>query len=314
MRQHGDGVAQRSVAARRHRRRVSFCRVPLGGKTSNNRWHPSRGSESILEMTIPACFRPALYLLAGAWSLLALTGCSLFVRATPTPIPTQASPVAVNGRTSTLVVFLPGRGGTLGAFEREGVIATLREAGVQADTVELDAHMGYYLKKTTVEQLRDELLLPARQQGYRRIVLVGISLGGLGSLLTERDHPGSVDALVLLAPYLGRKGKLFDEIASAGGPAAWARGRDPRAGSVEEQVWTFLGTKTPALPPTWLLSGTEDPYARGHRLFATLLPAGRVTTLPGAHEWPVWRALWREVCFRSDVFAAERSATGTENR
>ncbi len=258
-------------------------------------------------MTISACFRPALCLLVGGWSLLALTGCSLFLRATPTPIPTRASPVAVTGRTSTLVVFLPGRGDTLGAFEREGVMATLRAAGVQADTVEVDAHLGYYLKKTVVEQLRDEVLLPARQQGYRRIVLVGVSLGGLGSLLTERDHPGSVDAIVLLAPYLGKKEKLFDGIAAAGGPAAWARGRDPRAGSVEEQLWTFLGTKTSALPPTWLLSGTEDSYARGHRLFAMLLPADRVTTIAGGHDWATWRALWHEACTDSELFPQERT-------
>lgn len=258
-------------------------------------------------MTIPACLRPALHLFAGGWALLALTGCSLFLRATPTPIPTLTSPVAGTGRTSTLVVFLPGRGGTLGAFEREGITATLREAGVRADTVELDAHLGYYLKKTAVEQLRDEVLLPARQQGYRRIVLVGISLGGLGALLTERDHPGSVDALVLLAPYLGKQEKFFDGIAAAGGPAAWASGRDPRAGSVEEQLWTFLGTRTPALPPTWLLSGTEDAYARGHRLFATLLPAGRVTTIAGGHDWAAWRALWREVCADPELFRHERA-------
>jgi pimeloyl-ACP methyl ester carboxylesterase len=251
--------------------------------------------------------RQSLAGLIGAAALLALTGCSLFLRATPAPIPTQASPASPAGRAPALVVFLPGRGDRLADFEREGMVATLREAGVQADTVVVDAHLGYYLKQTVVERLRTDVLLPARRQGYRRIVLVGVSLGGLGSVLTERDHPGSVDALVLLAPYLGEKKKFFERIAAAGGPAAWAKGRDPRAGFIEEQVWTFLGSKTSALPPTWLLSGTEDPYARGHRLFATLLPANRVTTIPGAHEWPVWRALWRDVCFHSEVFAAERT-------
>ena len=176
------------------------------------------------------------------------------------------------------------------------------------DAVVVDAHLGYYFNRKVVERLRADVLLPARQQGYRRIVLVGMSLGGLGSLLCERDYPGSVDALVLLAPYLGAKDSLFDGIAAAGGPAAWARDRDPLAGGIEEQIWTFLGTKSSALPPTWLLSGTEDPYVRGHRVFATLLPAGHVTTIPGAHDWPVWRALWRDVCFHSDVFATERPA------
>ena len=150
--------------------------------------------------------------------------------------------------------------------------------------------------------------MPARQQGYRRIVLGGVSLGGLGARLCARDTPASVDALVLLAPSLGRKDRLFDQIDAAGGPAAWAAGRDPSAGAIEEQIWAFLGTKTPSLPPTWLLSGRADPYARAHRLLAGLLPAERVATIDGGHDWPVWRALWRDVCFNTDLFQAERTA------
>jgi len=33
-----------------------------------------------------------------------------------------------------------------------------------------------------------------------------------------------------------------------------------------------------------------------------------VMTIPGAHDWPTWRALWRDVCFHSEVFQAERAA------
>ena len=261
-------------------------------------------------MIIRALGRCVLPGLTGAFALLALTGCSLFLRDTPTPMPRQPTVVAPAGRAETLVVFLPGRGDSMTDTERGGLIGIMHEAGVQADGVVVDAHLGYYFNRTLAVRLRADVLLPARQQGYRRIVLVGTSLGGLGSLLTERDFPGSADALVLIAPYLGEKKKFFAGIAAAGGPEAWARGRDPHAGTIEEQIWTFLGTKTSTLPPTWLLSGTEDPYARGHRLFATLLPAGRVTTMPGAHEWPVWRALWRDVCSHSEVFAAERAGAG----
>ncbi len=242
-----------------------------------------------------------------AFALVVLTGCSLLLRDTPTPIPTLASPLSAAGRTETLVVFLRGRGGSVADFEREGMVAVLRAAGVRADTIAVDAHLGYYYKRTVIERLRADVLLSARAQGYRRIVLVGVSLGGLGALLNERDNPGSVDALVLLGPNLGDDNGLFDRIAGAGGPVAWAVGRDPRAGSVFEQLWTFLGTKTAALPPTWLLSGRSDSYGRGHRLFAGLLPAMRVATIAGAHDWPTWRALWRDVCFNSDLFQVERA-------
>lgn len=240
------------------------------------------------------------------FAALALSGCNLFLRDTPTPIPTRVHPWAASARAETLIVFLPGRGDTLGTYEQEGFLATMHEAGVKADAIIVDAHMGYYFKRSVVKRLRADVLLPARQQGYRRIVMVGTSLGGLGSLLLERDNPGSADALVLLSPYLGEKDQLFDAIEHAGGPAAWAAGRDPHAGSIEEQIWTFLGTKSPMLPPTWLRYGQEDKYVRGHRLFEKLLPANRVKSIPGDHDWPTWRALWREICFDCDVFQSER--------
>ena len=239
---------------------------------------------------------------------LALTGCSsAFLRSTPVPIPTRATRASDAGPAATLVVFLPGRGGSMADFYREGFVAVMQEAGVRADTITVDAHLGYYFKRTVLERLQVDVLQPARGRGYRRIVLVGVSLGGLGALLNERDYAGSVDALVLLSPYLGKDVRLFDRIAAAGGPAAWAAGRDPLAGGVEEQIWTFLGTRSAQLPPTWLLCGARDSLGPGHRLFATLLPTTQVRTIGGAHDWPTWRALWRDLCFNTDFFRVEKT-------
>jgi pimeloyl-ACP methyl ester carboxylesterase len=248
------------------------------------------------------------YLLRTAFTLaaLSLTGCSLFLRSTPTPIPTQTERVLPTATTSTLIVFLPGRGGSMADFERQGFLSMLREAGVKADTLAVDAHLGYYINRTIIDRLWTDVLQPARQKGYQRIVLVGVSLGGVGTLFCEREHPGAADALVLLGPYLGDKAKLFEKIAAAGGPAAWATGRDLYADKVEEQLWTFLGMRSATLPPTWLLYGRQDSLATGHRLFAGLLPAIHVASIDGAHDWPTWRALWRDVCFNSDLFIAEK--------
>ena len=248
-----------------------------------------------------------LMILGSMGALVALTGCSLATRKTPAPMPTRSSPLAPSGRTATLVVWLPGRGDVLADFERQGIVATMREAGVKADAIMVDAHLGYYYKRTIIDRLRADVLLPARQQGYRRIVLVGVSLGGLGAVLNERDNHGSVDALVLLSPNLGDNDKLFDRIVGAGGPTRWAPGHDPQNGDVYEQLWTFLGMHSSQLPATWLFSGNSDHYGRGHRLLAGLLPAARVTTISGGHDWPTWRALWRDICFHSEVFQAERT-------
>lgn len=196
-------------------------------------------------------------------------------------------------------------------FEREGFLAALHDAGIKADTLTADAHLAYYIKRTVIDRLWIDVLQPARQQGYRRIVLVGLSLGGVGALFCEREHPGAADALVLLGPYLGDGKRFFARIATAGGPAAWAANRDLYADNVEEQLWTFLGAKSSTLPPTWLLYGKSDSLATGHRMFAGLLPATRVASIEGAHDWPTWRALWREVCFNSDLFSAEKTSPST---
>jgi len=244
-------------------------------------------------------------LLAG--TVFALTGCQAFFPATPAPIPTQENRISSTERTATLVIFLPGRSNTMVDFEREGFLAVLREAGVKADTLAVNAHFGYYAKRTVIERLRADVIRPAREHGYRRIVLVGVSLGGVGALLYEREQPGEVDAIVVIAPYLGNKAAMFGQINAAGGPATWAAGRDPKSGDVAEQLWTFLGSRSPTLPPTWLLSGSGDSLAPGHRLLATLLPAERVFTLPGAHNWKTWRALWQELCRNSSLFAGEKT-------
>lgn len=243
--------------------------------------------------------------------VLSLTGCTVFLRDTPTPIPTQATGASPVGASATLVVFLPGRSDSMTDFERHDFIAVLRDAGVNVDTIAVDAHLGYYVNRTVIERLRTDVLVPARARGYRRIVLVGVSLGGLGGLLVERDAPGLVDELVLLAPYLGDKAELFDQIRDAGGPAAWAVGRDPTLGGVEKEIWTFLGNRSTTLPPTWLLFGQGDSLAPGHQMLATLLPPDRVKTVAGSHNWPTWLTLWREVCLNSDLFAAERSGVRT---
>lgn len=247
-----------------------------------------------------------------ALGALALAGCSLFLRPTPAPIPTRAMRSATLPPAETLVVFLPGRGGSIMDFEREGFPAVMQEAGVRADSITVDAHLGYYFNRTVLERLQVDVIQPARSRGYRRIVLVGVSLGGLGALLNDRDHPGSVDAIVLLGPYLGDDRRLFGRIAAAGGPVAWAAEREARVGGVEEQIWTFLGQKAAGLPPTWLLCGRSDSLGDGHRLFATLLPPSRVRMIAGAHDWATWRALWREVCAEAELFGAEKVAAATQ--
>lgn len=254
---------------------------------------------------------------ARSWLLalfFSITGpaCS-HLRTTPIPLRSLRRSVQPEGegRATTLIVMLPGRGDRLGDFERHGFISTLRDANIRADVVMVDAHLGYYYKRTIIERLQADVFAPARAQGYRRIVVAGISLGGLGALLSARDQPASVDGLILLSPYVGNHVGLFQEIGAAGGPALWAAKERPTKGNVDREIWTFLGRRASTLPPTWLFFGADDYLKVGQRLLADLLPPHQVTVIPGAHDWATWQKLWQKVCQSSDIFAEEKSSSSS---
>ncbi|MFT3783467.1 MAG: alpha/beta fold hydrolase [Nibricoccus sp.] len=240
-------------------------------------------------------------------TVLISNGCFAFPRKAVAPIPTLKEPLQDGARADTLIVFLPGRGDSVDAYRKQGMTAIVRDVGVRADMVTVDAHLGYYYARTIAGRLREDVIRPARASGYRRIVVVGISLGGLGALLYEREHPGEVEAIVLLSPYLGKENDLFSRIEHAGGPVKWAAGRAASEGGVEEQIWSFIGNASRRLPPMWLAYGDRDSFRRGHAMLAGLLPAERVRVVTGGHDWATWQELWTWACAETDLFEGRGS-------
>lgn len=196
-----------------------------------------------------------------------------------------------------LVIFLPGRGDRPEDFEERGLLAAARQAGLDADVLAVDAHLAYYYERVISERLWADVVTPARARGYRRLWLVGISLGGLGSVATLQEHPDAAAGLLVLAPYLGEP-ELVREIEAAGGLAHWRPGpaeRDFRG------VWAWLrGCATHGVPrpPLWLAYGESDRYAYAHRLLASALPPERVLVAPGGHDWTAWSRLWADFLSR----------------
>ena len=86
------------------------------------------------------------------------------------------------------------RGDSAGDWAAHGFVSDLRAAGLNFDVVATNATIGYYMKETIVERMRDDVLTPARQQGYKQIWIVGASMGGLGSLIVASRLPGAVAA------------------------------------------------------------------------------------------------------------------------
>jgi len=230
-------------------------------------------------------------LLAG--HLLALAGCA---RLRPTPVPLRTVSHPGTGRPATLLVALPGRRDRPEDFDRYGFPAMASQAGAKVDLIAADAHLGYYYKRTIVDRLHADVIAPARPR-YRRIWLVGVSIGGTGALLYAARHPENVDGIVLLAPFLGER-QVIDEVAAAGGLRNWTPPQSLASDDFQRQLWAWLkryAQGSEGQIPLYLGYGSRDSFARANGLLGEVLPKERVFTVDGGHDWKAWRALWAEL-------------------
>jgi pimeloyl-ACP methyl ester carboxylesterase len=198
----------------------------------------------------------------------------------------------------TLVVFLPGAYSRPEEFVREGVVRALRERRVAADAWIVDAHLGYYEARSIVERIQADVIAPARAQGYRHIWLVGVSIGGFGAMIHSLSHPGEVDGIVAIAPYLGQRAVL-DEVRDAGGLRSWkAPAGELPLERMDETLWRWLQgylDARPARPPLYLGAGRDDRFANAHALLGAALPRERVFSSAGGHDWGPWRDVWHQI-------------------
>lgn len=223
---------------------------------------------------------------------LAGSGCARW-RPTPVPLRTVSYPGA--GQPRTLVVLLPGRRDSPEDFGRFGFPAMAAQAGAKVDMVAVDAHLGYYYKRTIVDRLHEDVIAPARQR-YDRIWLAGISIGGTGSLLYAAGHPKDVDGILLLAPFLGEE-KVIEEVAAGGGLRGWKAPEPLAPDDFQRRLWAWLERYeggSEGKIPLYLGYGRRDSFARANGLLGEVLPRERVLTAPGGHDWDAWRALWAE--------------------
>ncbi len=193
-----------------------------------------------------------------------------------------------------LVVFLPGRRDSLGAYESHDFPKMARESGVGADFLEVDAHLAYYADESITRRLRDDVIEPAKARGAERIWIVGISMGGLGGLLYAREHPDLAGVLAL-APFLGDTEPGL--VAAAGGLSRYTPGPRRAAADYERELWGWLKNYTSEgarRPPVYLGFGLSDDLAPANRLLGDALPAGRVFTGKGGHNWGAWTGLWKQ--------------------
>ena len=236
-----------------------------------------------------------------AAALALFTGCASLLPA-PVPMHSRRS-VAGPSQGRCLMVLLPGFGDSDADFDNHGFIAELRSRKLSVDTVSANAKVGYYARGMLAERIDADILAP-NTAGYEQVWIMGISMGGMGTLLTAQRHP-EIAGLVLIAPFLGGS-DLITEITVAGGLAKWKAPAKPavqNGDNYQRDVWRWLQlalTRGAPAPAIYILSGDQDPGMRAHRLLAANVPAERVFRVKGDHDWGPWKRLWADFLDRSD--------------
>lgn len=226
-----------------------------------------------------------------AWRWLVVTvmagslgGCGLLLREPQVPMDVLSLPLSATARSQTLIVFMPGAQEVPQDIVREGFVEQVRARGIDADVVVVDARLGYFYSGMFEQRLHDDVIRPARAQGYRSIWMAGISLGGFGALRYGRAHPEEVAGIIALAPYVAPRQDL-QEVWHAGGLQRWQPDALIKPSQHERALLLWLkGYADPAQarPPLYMGYGERD----------------RLLAAPGDHDWAPWKAMWGDALDR----------------
>ncbi len=219
-----------------------------------------------------------------------LGGCrTLILGSSSGPLRTVEFPVSSKSR--TLLVMIHGAGDRPESFRAHHFVQELEARHADVDAIAIEIKVAYFLDGDLAERIHEDVMLPARRRGFRRVILLGVSIGGLGALLYARRHPEQVDGLILFAPFLGPR-MFAREIKAQGGLRRWWP--NPPYEDVEF-VWLFLAdyARGRSDPPIDLMYGTQDRMASTLSLLAAVLPKKDVHVIEGRHQWSSWLSMWR---------------------
>lgn len=119
-------------------------------------------------------------------------------------------------------------------------------------------------------------------------------MGGLGALMYAKDHPGKIDGIYVIAPFLGYE-DIIDEITAAGGVYQWQPGEYDPNDDWERMLWHWLkqcaeGQKQ--MPNLYLGFGRQDDFYPAHQLLSELLPKDHILSIDGGHDIKTMKELW----------------------
>lgn len=196
------------------------------------------------------------------------------------------------GAERALVVMLPGLDMTGDDFVQHGFSDVPTARRLPIDSLALSVPADDYFERGFADTLHEDVVRPYLGD-YRRILVMGISLGAMGALFYARAY--DTDGVVLLAPFLGTPGTIAS-VERAGGLAGWEPGTvGPR--DLERGLLAWLKGFCATATRPWILLGygTEDRFSAGSRLLAAALPGDRILALGGGHDWATWSRLWNDL-------------------
>jgi pimeloyl-ACP methyl ester carboxylesterase len=154
-------------------------------------------------------------------------------------------------------------------------------------------------------------------KGYEKIILIGVSAGGLGSILYSMKHENQIDAIVAISPYLGDE-EILEEIKNQGGVRNWKVDKKPdEEEEWQRAMWYWIkenySKENEKAPILFVGSGREDYVMEGVRLLIPLIPEERTVFVKGKHEWEPWREILGKIIekktFRK-ILASKKTAEG----
>jgi pimeloyl-ACP methyl ester carboxylesterase len=195
-----------------------------------------------------------------------------------------------------LLLMLPGAKNTPQQLVEFGFIRALRDRSLPVDVLALDAHVDLYLERADIERVLRHTLDEALLHGYRRIWLLGISLGGSGAMICATQHCAQIEGIFLLAPFLGTRG-LIAEVEAAGGLHCWQAGEIVSRDHERKLLQRIcrITQEGSQFPPIYLGYGSEDRYRGASIMLSRSLEPHRVTVIPGGHDWETWISLWNRL-------------------
>ena len=223
--------------------------------------------------------------------MILMTACS-----PPMTVPMQQTDFRTAEKYSKhLIVLLSGRGASANYFQEHQWVDLARKYQVDADFVAPYAHFGYYMAEQLVPRLHEDVIKPAKKQGYETISLLGISMGGLGTILYSESFPDDIDRIYLIAPYLADE-DIHNEIRAAGGLPNWQIKADNRE-DWKYFLWDSLKrlTQNNNMKDRIYLGYGDKDRLKGHGLLAKNIPSQHVLKISGEHKDVTFKRVWEKM-------------------